>query len=194
MVSLPIRVLRHIRVVASVLLAGVCLVSQPAAQQPAPQPAAPAPAPTPQGPPAVFRSGIDSISVDVNVTDKQGRPVTDLTAADFEVREEGKPQAIEAFRLVKIDDDREEPLPTRDILSSADHARELAREDNRLLVIFLDDYHTRLQNSWNVREKLAQFVVQLQPYDLVALTTPLRPASALTFSRNHESTASSPLA
>ena len=190
MVSLPIRVLRHIRVVASVLLAGVCLVSQPAAQQPAPQPAAPAPAPTPQGPPAVFRSGIDSISVDVNVTDKQGRPVTDLTAADFEVREEGKPQAIEAFRLVKIDDDREEPLPTRDILSSADHARELAREDNRLLVIFLDDYHTRLQNSWNVREKLAQFVVQLQPYDLVALTTPLRPASALTFSRNHESTAS----
>jgi VWFA-related protein len=137
----------------------------------------------------VFRTGIDSISVDVNVTDKQGRPVTDLTQADFEVREEGKPQVIEAFKLVKVDEGRELPVQTRDILSSADHARELAREDNRLLVIFLDDYHTRLQNSWIVREKLAQFVSQLQPFDLVALTTPLRPASALTFSRNHESTA-----
>ena len=62
---------------------------------------------------------------------------------------------------MQIDDDTERPTYTRDILSSSDHARELAREDNRLLVIFLDDYHTRLQNSWNVREKLAQFVRQL---------------------------------
>jgi VWFA-related protein len=180
-------VLRSIRVVASLLIAALCVIAQPAAQQ---SPASPSsPAPGPQGPAGVFRSGIDSISVDVNVTDRQGRPVTDLTQDDFEIREEGKPQTIEAFRLVRVAEGRELPVQTRDILSSSDHARELAREDNRLLVIFLDDYHTRLQNGWVVREKLAQFVSQLQPYDLVALTTPLRPASALTFSRNHEATA-----
>jgi VWFA-related protein len=171
---------RSIRVVASLLVVGLCIGSHPAAQE--------APAP-PQGPAPVFRSGIDSVSVDVIVTDRNGRPVTDLTQADFEVREEGRAQTIEAFRLVRVDEGRETPVQTRDILSSADHTREISREDNRLLVIFLDDYHTRLQNGWVVREKLAQFVTQLQPYDLVALTTPLRPASALTFSRNHEATA-----
>jgi VWFA-related protein len=180
---------RPIRVVASILVAGLYLAVTPAAQQ---QPTAPAPSGSapPQGPTPVFRSGIDSISVDVSVTDRQGRPVTDLTAADFEIREEGKPQTVEAFRLIRIDADRERPMPTRDILSTTEHAVEVAREDNRLLVIFLDDYHTRLQNGWVIREKLAQFVLGLQPYDLVALTMPLRPASALTFSRNHEVTAS----
>jgi VWFA-related protein len=180
---------RPIRVVASVLVAGLCLAVTPAAQQ---QPTAPSPSGSapPQGSTPVFRSGIDSISVDVSVTDRQGRAVTDLTAADFEIREEGKPQTVEAFRLIRIDADRERPMPTRDILSTTEHAVEVAREDNRLLVIFLDDYHTRLQNGWVIREKLAQFVLGLQPYDLVALTMPLRPASALTFSRNHEVTAS----
>jgi VWFA-related protein len=171
-------------------VAALCLAVEPAAQQPsgAPAPSGSAPAQT-QAPTPVFRSGIDSISVDVSVTDRQGRPVTDLTAADFEIREEGKPQSVETFKLVQIDGDRERPMPTHDILSPSEHAREVSREDNRLLVIFLDDYHTRLQNGWVVREKLAQFVLGLQPYDLVALTTPLRPASALTFSRNHEATA-----
>ena len=54
------------------------------------------------------RSGpaIDSVSVDVTVTDKQGRPVTDLTPADFEIREAGKVQTIDTFKLVAVDDGR----------------------------------------------------------------------------------------
>jgi VWFA-related protein len=172
--------IRPVRAVVGLMVAGICLVVEPAAQEPS--------APSSQAP-LIFRSGIDSISVDVIVTDRQGRPVTDLTVNDFEVREEGKPQAIETFKLVKVLDDPETPEPTRDIRSSADQARELAREDNRVFVIFLDDYHTRLQNSWQVRERLAAFVLGLTPRDIVALTAPLLPASALTFTRNHEATA-----
>ena len=62
-----------------------------------------------QSPPAggdgaqpTFRTGIDFVRVDVIVTDK-GQPVTDLTQADFEVREDGQAQAIEQFRLIKVD-------------------------------------------------------------------------------------------
>ena len=171
---------RPVRVAVGLLVVGVCLASAPTAQEPQ--------APASQAPP-IFRSGIDSISVDVIVTDDEGRPVTDLTINDFEIREEGKPQAIETFKLVKVLDDPETPEPTRDIRSSADQARELAREDNRVFVIFLDDYHTRLQNSWQVRERLASWVLSLTPRDIVALTAPLEPASALTFTRNHEATA-----
>lgn len=158
------------------MVAAVCLAGRPLAQEAA----------APQAPAPTFRGGIDSVSVDVIVTDKQGRPVTDLTPADFEVREAGKVQSIENFKLVRIDDGREDPSAARDILSPAEHDREVASESNRLLVIYLDDYHTRVGNSLAIREKLAAFVSQLAPHDLVAITMPMMPASALTFSRDHE--------
>ena len=89
----------------------------PAPQPPAPQtpaqPAQPAPAGQPAQPDAqppppadgqpTFRAGINFVRVDVIVTDSSGNPVTDLTQADFEVAEDGKPQTVETFRLVQID-------------------------------------------------------------------------------------------
>jgi Ca-activated chloride channel homolog len=44
-----------------------------------------------------FRSQVDLVNFGVVVTDKQGTPVTGLTADDFEINEEGKPQAIKFF-------------------------------------------------------------------------------------------------
>jgi hypothetical protein len=166
---------RFLRLAAAVLITAICLPTRPGAQQ----------TPPPQ---ATFRSGIDSISVDVIVTDKQGRPVTNLTQQDFEVREGGKVQSIETFRLVQIDDGVDDPSARRDILSSADHDIEIAKETNRLLVIYLDDYHVRQANSFGIREK-ASFE-PAAPHDLVAITLPLDPASAITFSRNHDAVAS----
>src|SRR4030095_16239304 len=63
----------------------------PAAQQPAQPPAAP------EQP--IFRTGINTVRVDVIVTDRQGNPVTDLKLEDFEIQEDGKPQKTETFRL-----------------------------------------------------------------------------------------------
>jgi VWFA-related protein len=50
----------------------------------------------------VFRSGIELIEVDAIVTDREGNPVRDLTAADFEIFEDGRPQAIQTFRFVDL--------------------------------------------------------------------------------------------
>lgn len=44
--------------------------------------------------------GTDEVLLDVVAKDKKGRAVTDLTAADFEVFEDGVKQPIESFRLV----------------------------------------------------------------------------------------------
>lgn len=44
-----------------------------------------------------FRASVDLVNFGVFVTDKQGTPITGLTAADFEIVEAGKPQAIEFF-------------------------------------------------------------------------------------------------
>jgi Ca-activated chloride channel family protein len=44
-----------------------------------------------------FRSGVALVNFGVVVTDKQGTPVTGLSADDFEIKEEGKPQTIKFF-------------------------------------------------------------------------------------------------
>ena len=168
------------------------VADRPLAQEPPPQQQPPPPPATPPQTPQqpTFRARVDSVSVDVIVLDKKGNPVTDLTAADFEIRESRTPQTIETFKFIDVAASRaERPTPARDLTSFDDQQREAARPDTRLLVIFLDDYHTRLGNSMRVREQLAAFVSQLTPHDLVALMYPLTQASALTFSRNHDGTA-----
>jgi len=53
--------------------------------------------------PARFRSAIDLVEVDVTVLDRNGRPVTGLTPADFEIRERGVRQRIDTIYLVTTD-------------------------------------------------------------------------------------------
>ncbi len=123
--------------------------------------------------------------VDVIVTEN-GQPVTNLTAADFDVREDGRPQAIEQFRLIKVDGTpRPGDPPPSPIRNRDDEEREAARDDVRVIVILLDDYHTRRASSISVKRALVDFVERLSPNDLVAVMSPLTPASDITFTRNH---------
>jgi len=43
---------------------------------------------------------VNLVQVDAIVTDGKGKPVTDLTAADFEIFQDGKPQSITNFSYV----------------------------------------------------------------------------------------------
>ncbi len=152
------------------------------------QPQAPPPgSQDPQQPP-IFRAGVNFVRVDVIVTDKNGNPVADLTEADVEVIEDGKPQTIELFRLVKADGNpKPGGDPVKPIRSRYDQESEAARDDVRLFVIFLDDYHVRLSSSMRVREPLSQFIAtQLGPLDMVAVMYPLTPVSDLGFTRDHD--------
>ncbi len=180
------------------LLVGACVLTlavvQPSAQQPsAQQPAAPPPAGPAASPPAqspTFRGRIDAVSVDAIVSDKQGRPVTDLKAEDFEIIENKKPQAIQTFKLIKVDEAAPvESSFVHDISSMDEQQRETGRDDVRVLAIFLDDYHVRVGNSLVIKQQLAKFVSQLTQHDLVAIMYPLTPVTGITFSRNHEATA-----
>src|SRR5258705_6329513 len=159
---------------------------QTGAQQPSPQPAAGQQQPAAQTE-LTFRAGINFVTVDAYVSDSKGQPATDLKQSDFEVLEDNKPQKIEQFRFIKVDGNPKpgEP-PPQEIRNRDDEEREAARDDTRVFVIFLDDYHTRLGSSLAVRQPLSEFIQnQMRPFDLVAVMYPLTPVTDIDFTRNH---------
>jgi VWFA-related protein len=134
----------------------------------------------------VFRGGINFVRVDVIVSDKKQQPVTDLKQTEFEVLEDGKPQQIQQFTMIKVDGTPKpgEP-PPRQIRSRDDEEAEAQGEDVRVYAIFLDEYHVRRANSISIRDPLTKFLTtQLRPKDMVAVMYPLTPVQDVTFTRN----------
>ncbi|MCC7325170.1 MAG: VWA domain-containing protein, partial [Burkholderiales bacterium] len=173
-----------------IVLAAGLAAQTPAGQPPDPPPTtAPAPEADANAPPQeqpVFRGGINFVRVDVIATDRQGNPVTDLTQDDFEVFEDGKPQTVETFRLVKIDTTAPE-YTSRAIRTREDEERAAADQNARIFVFFLDDYNVRLGSSMAARKPISDFVrTQLSPGDLVAVMYPLSPLDSVVLTRNHQ--------
>ncbi len=158
-------------------------------QQPAPPP--PTPEQTPEQTP-IFRTDINFVRVDVIVTDRQGNPVHDLKQEDFEVTEDGKPQAVQTFKLVNVRENAGVGSdPPREVRTVIEEQMEAARDDARLFAFFLDDYHVRLENSMRAREVIAQFVEnQLQPADMAGIMYPLWSITDVMLQRNRKELAS----
>jgi len=79
------------------------------------------PLPDDQGPAPTFRTSAEAVAIDVFVTDADGKPVSGLTADDFELDENGKRQDITTFRAVDIPvevRDEERPLGEPDVASN----------------------------------------------------------------------------
>jgi VWFA-related protein len=161
---------------------------QQAPQGQSPPPQAPSQQPPQQPQQPIFRVGVNFVRVDVIVTDKQGNPVPDLTQDDFEVQEDGKPQTIETFRFIRLSGNPEPGAEVpREIRTPSDQETEVARDDVRLFVFFLDDYHVRRSSSMVVHEPIGNFVTkQVGPMDLVAIMYPLTPVDDVQFTRNHQ--------
>jgi len=133
-----------------------------------------------------FKSSINFVRVDVIISDGKGNPVLDLKPEEFAVFEDGKPQRVETFSVIKIDPlDQVEGPTNGEIRTSVDEEREAARPEVRLFVILLDDYHVRRGNDMAVRRPLIDFIEnQLAPADMVAVMYPLTPVSDIQFTRS----------
>jgi VWFA-related protein len=137
-----------------------------------------------------FRTGTNLVRVDVSVMDKDGRPVRNLSAEDFELRENGELQSITSFKLVDANGQ-----PTDDLslpIRSPQHAAtEAARDDVRVFVIFWDEYHIdQFGSAVRARDQLTHFVLEaFGPTDLVALMDQLTPVDALRFTRDRRALA-----
>jgi VWFA-related protein len=143
----------------------------------------------PQAPP-IFRTGTNIVRVDATVVDRNGNPVPDLTADDFEIREDGVLQAISSFKFVVADgrptDDRS--LPIR----SQEHAAtEAERDDVRTFLILWDEYHIgEFESEYRARMTLEQtLLTAFGETDLVGVMDQLTPLSAIEFSRDRRALA-----
>jgi VWFA-related protein len=156
---------------------------------PAQQPAQQQPAPDNGGAQPVFRGGINFVSVDVIVSDKNGANIADLKQSDFEITEDGKPQNVETFKFIKLDGGAipGPDGPPRQIRTDEDEEAEAAKDDVRLFAIFLDDYHVRKLSSMSVRDPLSKFVqTQLGPSDMIGVMYPLQSVLNIRMTRNHD--------
>lgn len=141
--------------------------------------------------PPIFRSGVKLVLVDVSVNGDDDQPLTDLTAADFELTEDGVPQRVEQATLVRLGG---EPRGDGDSLEirSQDHAiAEAGRDDVRVFAVFMDDYHLGRypQEMIPLRKALTEFFDKMGPLDLATVMNPITPLSALKWTRDKDALA-----
>jgi VWFA-related protein len=150
-------------------------------QQTAPPPSAP-PSATQATPDddEVVRITTNLVQMDVVVVDKKGRQVTDLTADDFEVYEDKRPQKITNFSYILNepaprpgagDPAAAPPRTPADKLAPPAPPRRLRPEQvRRTMALVVDDLGLSFGSTDAVREALRKFVnEQMQPDDLVAI-------------------------
>ena len=151
-------------VVAGLLLSGGAFIFLAAQQQQTPRDI---PAP-------VLRVTTRLVLVDAIVTDKQGKHVDDLTAADFTVLEEGKPQRIAGFDLAQPSVEAKkskpalQPLPPN-VYTNRTEYRATAEP---LTVLLLDALNTPVQDQSYARMQMLNYLdKQVQPNQQVAVYT-----------------------
>jgi VWFA-related protein len=116
--------------------------------------------PVPAQEPQVFPGGIELVTVDVVVADKQGNPVEGLSRDDFTVLDEGRPQELATFDRVRATAEPPAaggPSPPRPRM-----ATNLARpaERGRLFVIVFDDMHLSPMNAQRAKAAVLEFLTR----------------------------------
>ena len=134
------------------------------AQTPAP------PAPAPQQSPLTFKVEVNYVEIDANVTDVQGNFVRTLSRDDFQVFEDGKPQALTAFSMVDIPIARADPPLFARAAIPPDVVTNRTPFEGRVFVLVLDDLHTRFTRTARTRAAARQFVERyIGANDIVAV-------------------------
>lgn len=128
------------------------------------------PSPAPQKPHGddVIRTTINLVQLDVVVTDKDGKPISDLTPDDFEITEDKSKQAITNFSYISLAPTVTVSQPSAD--SKIAPAPIRPEEVRRTIALVVDDLGLSFESLASVKQALRKFVnEQMSPTDLVAI-------------------------
>ena len=134
-----------------------------------------APPPPPQKPDDdkddVVRITTNLVQVDAVVT-KDGKPVTNLTADDFEIYEDGRKQTITSFTYVSNVPNTPPPRPSKEAnKNDVVPFTQINPEDpHRTIAFVVDDLGLSFESMGRVRNQLRKYIAeQTQPNDLIAI-------------------------
>src|SRR5687768_410554 len=117
----------------------------------------------------VVRITTNLVQIDVVVT-KDGKPVPNLTAEDFEIFEDGRRQPITSFAFISNIPNSAPAAPeksTAGVPPAAPIKRDVAR---RTIALVVDDLGLSAESIAQARRQIRKFIAeQVQPDDLVAV-------------------------
>ena len=106
--------------------------------------------PAPQ-PPVTFKVEVNYVEIDASVTDAQGNFVRTLNKDDFQLIEDGKPQALTVFSMVDIPIDRVDPPLFSKTAIPPDVVSNRTPFEGRVFVLVIDDLNTRFNRTARTR-------------------------------------------
>ena len=142
---------------AATVAVSVLMTLAAAAQQPAPQ--------TPQVPRPTFETSAEIVLVDVNVVDRDARPVPTLTAADFNLEVNGQPRPIQTVQFISTTATNVTPATPRE----AAYTTNESQTTGRLLLFVVDEGSLRVGANRTILRTANSLFERLAPGDLVGL-------------------------
>jgi VWFA-related protein len=116
---------------------------------------------TPQNQDFSIKVGGEEVRIDATVLDRKGRQVTDLTADDFELYQDGKTQKITSCTYVNEYQAQPSPKPSK--------TKDLQKNEIRRAIAFVIDPRS-FEEFNDARMALRKFVEsQMQPGDMVSI-------------------------
>ena len=136
--------------------------------------------------PPPFPEPASPSSTSTSILRRNGRLIEGLRKEDFQVLEDGKPQAVEAFEFIRIepnvpDAERRDPNTKED-------GEEQAKDPHaRVFVVYLDTLHTAYSGALQVKQPLLDFLNRaIGPKDLFGVMTREVPVRQLVLARRTE--------
>jgi len=118
----------------------------------------------------VYKTNARDVILDVVVTKSTGDPVLGLTKQDFEVKEDGKPQAIDFLEEhTATTPPREAPQPMAKMPPNTYTNAPLVPVGDSVNVLLLDTLNTAQQDQAYVHKEITDFLKKMQPGTPVAI-------------------------
>ena len=113
-----------------------------------------------------FPATVEVVRIDAVVLDREGRPVEGLRASDFELLEDGRPQAFTSFEAVTV---RGQALTPLEVPKPA----RPAPADGAFFGLFYDDLHLAPSRTAPARDAIRRFLAEaVRPGDRVTVVAP----------------------
>ena len=133
----------------------------------------------PTQPPQTFKSSVDLVPVDVNVIDRNGRPIADLTAQDFSLKVDGRPRRIASAQFIAVTRNVErEPI-------NPDYSSNPKIAGARLIMLVVDQGNIGASRGKYAIDAARRFIGRLSPADRVGLVTIPGAGPQIDFTANH---------